>query len=180
MPHLSLRQLISPLHICLQIFLAVLLVSADEIDRIFNLWLALVPIIGIPALIICITWVVAIFRRLIHSQRPSLFSILFAPLIVWLPFIILLRAGINPDWIRFQINRGTYENEVELSKEVRPRYKSWNFGATGGVAVVNVSRYIIFDESDKVMLKSGQKEDGGTISVRKMSSHFYLFTVMYQ
>ena len=174
------RILFSPLHVLLQLLLAALFFSANELDRIFNLWFALVPIIGIPTIIVGLIWIGGIVRSLIHRRWLRLASIVVAPLMVWPLLVLLLRTGFDSHWVRFQFNKHGYEEAIRTLKGTHPIYHSWDWGSTGGAAAANIFHSLIYDESDRIMLRDGEKVGGGTAWVRKFGDHFYLVTLIYQ
>ena len=174
------RNFFSPFHIVLQMLVAALFFSAHELDRIFNLWFALVPIIGIPAIIVGIIWIVGIIRNLILGRWLRLASVAIAPLLVWPLLILLLRTGFDSHWVRFQFNKPSYEETVQALEGTHPRYHSWSWGSTGGAAAANIFHSLVYDESDRVAHRDGEKVEGGITSVRTFGNHFYLVTLIYQ
>ena len=130
--------LFSPFHVVLQLLLAALFFSANELDRIFNLWFALVPIIGIPTIIVGLVWIGGIVRNLINRRWLRLVSVVVAPLIVWPILVLLLHAGFDSHWIRFQVNKHDYKEAVRTLEGTHPIHHSWDWGTTGGVAAVNI------------------------------------------
>ncbi len=180
MPNQSDSKFISPFHILLQMALAVLFFFANELDRIFNLWLLLIPVIGIPTIIIGVAWIVAIFRNLIQGKWIRLASVVIAPLIVWSIYIGLQRSGIDSHWVRFQFNKSSYESTVHALGSPHPQHYSWEWGSTGGAAVVNIFYILVYDETDQVALRESEKSEGGDTSVKNYGNHFYLVTRVYQ
>ena len=160
--------------------LAFLFFFADELDRILNLWLLLVPIIGIPTIIVGAAWIVGFIRNLIERKWIKFASVVIAPLIVWPLFILLLRSGIDAHWVRFQINKPSYAATVRALNSPHPQHYSWEWGSTGGAAVVNIFNSLVYDESDQVTLREGETTEGGVTSVKNFGDHFYLVTMIYQ
>lgn len=174
------RNFLSPFHIALQLFVATLFFSAHELDRIFNLWFALVPIIGIPAVIVGVIWIVDIIRNLILRRWLRLSSVAIAPLLVWPLLVLLLRTGFDSHWVRFQFNRPNYEETVRALEGTPPKYHTWDWGSTGGAAAVNIFHSLVYDESGRVTQREGERVGGGITSVRTFGDHFYLVTQIYQ
>lgn len=172
--------LFSPFHVVLQLLLAALFFSANELDRIFNLWFALVPIIGVPTIVVGMIWIGGIVRSLINRRWLRLASVAVAPLLVWPLLILLLRTGLDAHWVRFQLNKHGYEESIRKLQGTHPIYNSWDWGTTGGAAAVNIFYSLIYDESDRVVLRDGKNVEGGTTRVRKFGDHFYLVTLIYQ
>ncbi|MBW8370696.1 MAG: hypothetical protein K0M66_06965 [Thiobacillus sp.] len=174
------RNFFSPFHIGLQLLVAALFYSANELDRIFNLWFALVPIIGIPAIIVGIIWIVGIIKNMALGRWLKLASVAIAPLLVWPLLVLLLRTGFDSHWVRFQFNKPNYEQTVRSLEGTHPMYHSWNWGSTGGAAAANIFYSLVYDESDRVTQREGEKSEGGITSVRTFGDHFYLVTLLYQ
>ena len=169
----------SPLHILLQAAIAILFFVADELDRIFNLWFLLVPIIGIPVIVVGITWIVDVIRSTIRMQWAKLASVVLAPLIVWPLLVLLLHIGIDSHWVRFQTNKRDYEETIRSIESPHPIHHSWNWGTTGGAAAANIFYSLVYDETDQINLKNGEKREGGVTFVRSYGDHFYLVTQLY-
>lgn len=174
----------SPLHILLQLALACLFFFAGELDRIFKLWLLLVPIIVVPAIIIAIVWATGIISNLIKRRWRRFTSAAIAPLIVWFLMVLLGHNGIDSNWVRFQINKPGYDATIRTLNGSHPRQHSWDWGGTGGVAVANIFYSLEYDESDNVL----QKEMKPTVvcctslhsvTVRSFGDHYYLVTDGY-
>lgn len=174
------RNFFSPFHIALQLLVAALVFSAHELDRIFNLWFALVPLIGIPAITVAAIWVVSLIRSLIFRRWVRLASVAIAPLLVWPLLILLLRTGFDAQWVRFRINKVSYDETVRALEETHPIYHTWDWGSTGGAAAANIFHSLVYDESDRVTLRNGEMAEGGITSIRAFGDHFYLVTVIYQ
>jgi hypothetical protein len=174
------RDFFSSFHVVLQLLVASLFFFATELDRIFNLWFALVPVIGISAIIVGIIWIVGVVRNLILGRWLRLASVTMAPLMVWPFLVLLLRTGFDSHWMRFQFNKPNYVETVRTLEGTHPIYRSWNWGSTGGAAAANIFYSLVYDESDKVTLRDGEKVEGGITSVRTFGDHFYLVTLIYQ
>jgi hypothetical protein len=172
--------LFSPFHVVLQLLLAALYFFANELDRIFNLWFALVPIIGIPTIAVGAIWIGGIARNIIHRRWLLLGRVVVAPLLVWPLLFLLLRTGFDAHWMRFKLNKHGYEESVRKLEVAHPIYNSWDWGSTGGAAAANIFYSLIYDESDRVVLSDGKNAEGGITTVRQFGDHFYLVTLVYQ
>ena len=173
----------SPLHLIVQTALAVLICSGSELDRIFNLWLALVPVLGIPFIIVALFWLVSVGWNLYQRRWRRLASALIAPPVVIGVTALLLYHEIDAQWVRFQFNRSSYQRTVEGLSGPHPRSHKWSWGDTGGAAVANVFRTLEYDESDRVPLtleRPDPERTSNTVTVRSFGSHFYLVTRIYQ
>lgn len=174
------RNFFSPFHIVLQLLVATLFFFSHELDRIFNLWFALVPIIGIPAIIVGVIWIAGIIRSLMHGRWLRLASVAIAPLLVWPLLVLLLHTGFDSHWVRFQFNKPHYEEAVRALEGTHPMFHSWDWGSTGGAAAANNFHSLVYDESDRLTHREGERIDGGITSVRSFGDHFYLVTLIYQ
>lgn len=172
--------LFSPLHILLQSGLAILFFLAGEIDRKFGLWFALVPILGIPAVVVGAAWMVGIVRSSLRGDLMRATSVAVAPLIIWPLLICALRMGFDSHWMRFQINKSSYEASVSALRAPSPAYHSWDWGTTGGAASVNIFYSLIYDESDQTPRRATEASKDFKTQVRGFGGHFYLVTLIYQ
>jgi hypothetical protein len=131
----------------------VLLWAGPDLDRIFNLWLLLVPIIFIPAVALAGILVISLILSLIRRQWRRAGSIVAAPAIVLFLSSTLVRLGITPELIRFELSKSAYSAEVAATPATDgPRLRCWDWGETGGAGVVNVFWTLVFDESDRIAL----------------------------
>src|SRR2546423_1159358 len=73
-----------------------LLAYGNELDRILNLWLLLVPLLLVPAVVIVVCWFVALIANIVMRRWQRLFSQLAAPFIAAAFFALLGAAGVNP------------------------------------------------------------------------------------
>ena len=173
-----------------------LFVYGNELDRILNLWLMLVPLLGLPAIVIAIYWLVALVINLARRYWRRLLSQLAAPFIAAAFFLVLRKAGVDPQTIRFAMNKHSYEAAIAgLPQAVGPRFHKFDWGSTGGAAVVNIFFTLIYDESDELGLASELRTiawrrrmttecppcefsggDGSNATVKPMGGHFFLLT----
>jgi hypothetical protein len=183
--------------------LCLLFAFGSDLDRIFNLYLALVPLLVLPALAIAIYWIVALIRNIVLRRWRRVASVLAAPVMAYIIFAGAGAAGISPDWIRFEIGKGYYTDQVaKLPETGEPRFKIFDWGQTGGVAVTNIIYTLIYDESDEIglapearskeWLQRAGKMCPGTmmcsitnphgemsIIVKRIEGHFYLVTEIF-
>jgi hypothetical protein len=187
---------------------ALLFVVGHDLDRIFNLWLFLVPVIFIPAIVAAVLWLIGLVRNAVLRRWRRVASIAAAPVIACSFFLLLGKLGIDPERIRFEYGRAYYLEQVGQIPRVgnEPRFKIFNWGSTGGAAVVNVFHTLVFDESGEIALpqqssewylRAGKlcpgtqmcsilqalppaKAPNHDIAVRKLRDHFYLVTEWYQ
>jgi hypothetical protein len=183
--------------------LCLLFASGNDLDRIFNLYLALVPLLLLPALAIAIYWGVALIRNIVLRRWRRVASVLAAPVMAYVMFAGAWAAGISSEWIRFEIGKSYYIDQVaRLPDTGEPRFKTFDWGGTGGAAVTNIMYTLIFDESDEIALapEARSKEwrqragkmcpgtmmcsilnppEGFSVTVKRIEGHFYLVTEMF-
>jgi hypothetical protein len=160
-----------------------LLVLGGELDRIFNLHLLLVPLILIPALAAGIAWLIALIANASRRRWRRVASILAAPVVAGSFFAILNVLGVDPDRIRFELNRQYYLDQVAQIPRVEnePRAKSFPWRETGGAVGANILRTLEFDESDQIAASDDQTSDRSySKSVRALRDHFYIVTETHQ
>jgi len=170
-----------------------------DLDRIFNLWLVLVPVLFVPALAVAAYCTVALIRNLWLRRWRSVASILMAPIAAYLIFAGVRAAGISSELIRFEIGKHYYIAQIEkLPQTGDPRLATFDWGQTGGAGVPNFIYTLVFDESDEIIRAPAQRSPAWhdranrqcqgtplcsllnppdfTITVRKLDGHFYLVT----
>ncbi len=185
-------------YLCLLCFL--LIVFSEELDRIFNLWLLMVPILLVPVCLLFIALVSSISVNAARGRWRRAASALLAPFLAAVPLVFCYQLGITPTWVRFQLSRAHYEREIARmqAKDGAPRLRAFDWGELGGVAVANIFYTLVFDESGEVGLPPGQRsaawleragqqpqlysvlQGKGDPSVRFMGNHFYLVKQVYQ
>ena len=81
-------------------------------------------------------------------------SITAAPVLVGSILFLMLRNGMNAEWIRFELGKPSYLQELSKlpTTENGFRFEVWNWGSTGGAAVANIDSFLVYDESDQVSL----------------------------
>jgi hypothetical protein len=167
-------------HLILQLAFAGLLFFSDELDRRLNLYLLLVPLLLIPALVVVIVWLTSVIKNIIRKRWRRLASAVIAPVIIYCLMASLSHWQIDADWVRFQANHRHYEISVESLKGPHPRHVTWDWGHTGGAAVVCIDYELHYDESDLTKLRDGERKGDDFITVRDFGNHFYLVTTLYQ
>jgi hypothetical protein len=182
-----------------------LLVYGGELDRIFNLWFLLVPLLLLPGVAIAICWLVFLGINIAKRRWRHVLTQTAAPFLAIAVFALLGAMGLSPERIRFAVNKHTYEAEIaRLPQTGEPRFHKFDWGATGGAAAPNLFFTLVFDESDEIALPPEQRspawrgrvggricgrvptcrlyesDEGTTVTVVKMSGHFFLVTELLQ
>ncbi len=187
--------------------LYLLLVSySGELDRVFHLWIMIIPLLLLPAAAIVICWLIVLVANIARRHWRRLISQIAAPVLAVALFAALLAMGVTTDRIRFEFNRRSYEAEIaRLPQTGEPRFHKWVWGETGGAVGANFFYTLVFDESDEIALEPEQRsaawqkrmtphmcpkdwpscpiyESGGgkSITVDRIAGHFYLVTELYQ
>jgi hypothetical protein len=163
---------------CWTAAVALLVFIGNELDRTFHLYVFLIPVLGIPALVLLIALLISFGANVFTGRWRRVASIVAAPLLVGSLFFLILRAGINEDWVRFELGKPNYLREVSKlpTSENGVRFKVWDWGSTGGAAVTNIDYYLVYDESDQVSLPlSSRSEDWKRTAdqAAKSSNGFY-------
>jgi hypothetical protein len=106
--------------------------------------------------------------------------------------------------VQFELSKSNYLAQVDAlpAAASAPRLKLWDWGSTGGVAVVRVQYFLVYDDSDQIALPPESRSSdwkiaatkgraftaiidpppmpvdhsctGGCTSVTKLDGHFYL------
>lgn len=183
--------------------IALLFAAGNDLDRIFNLWLALVPLLFLPALAVTVFRIVALVRNLWLRRWRRVASIIVAPVAVWLIFAGARGAGITPEWIRFEIEKRHHVEQVDkLTRTDEPRLALFDWGQIGGAGTANAIYTLVFDEADEIVQGPERRSKAwqdrarrlcpGTpmcvlldppaelsITVSKLDGHFYLMTTAW-
>ena len=151
----------------------------NELDRIFNLYVFLVPIILLPLLVLSgcllVGLIVATYRR--HFR--SVLSIVLAPSIGICVFVGLSKSGVTPEWIRFEFQKSKYLSQVsQIQTPGVPRFKTWNWGGTGGAAVSNIFYTLIYDETDQILLPSAKRSSDWKQRIDGIAKGNELFSIV--
>lgn len=154
---------------------------SDQLDRLFGLWILLIPLLAIPALIAISTFVVGLVANVWARRWPRLVSVITAPIVTVGLLAASIYYQINPDWIRFQLSRGYYTELVRNLPGPSPKYHEWNWGDTGGAVGVNIFYSLVYDETDKPLDRPVKLEhEGATGTARPYGHHFFLITEIFQ
>jgi hypothetical protein len=139
---------------CLAI--ALLFWGANDLDRIFNLYIFLIPVLAVPTFLVGTALVVSLVLNLRRRHRRCVLSILAAPVLAGLLLSLVIHFGLTTSLIRLELRKPTYLAQVAKLPVTgnEPRLKIWDWGSTGGVAVVNISYFLVYDESDQIALPS--------------------------
>jgi hypothetical protein len=134
-------------------FFLLVWVSRD-LDRIFNLYILLVPILILPALVLAATLVISLSVNVIRRRWRRTISIIAAPIVAGSFFLLLGELGITTELIRLKLWKSSYVAQLEAlpAMEGGPLLKSWDWGSTGGVAVANIFWLLVYDDSDQIRL----------------------------
>jgi hypothetical protein len=123
------------------------------LDDIYNFYLLIVPIIFLPLLTLVGTLVVKLTVNVFRRRWRTTISIIAAPLIALSLFGLLQRAGVTTELVRFELSKSRYIAQISALPTIdSPGLKCWDWGGTGGVAVPNTFRTLVYDESDQIAL----------------------------
>jgi hypothetical protein len=187
-------------------FLYFLLVFyGTELDRIFNLYLLLVPLLLLPIAVIGLCWLVFFVINLVRRHWRRLISQVTAPVLALALFAISGAIGVTPEHIRFAVNKRSYEADIaRLPQTGEPRFHTFDWGSTGGAGVPNFFYTLVFDESDEMTLAPDRRsaawrkrvvahmcpetqqcslfgpEERKAVNVEKMADHFFLVTELWE
>jgi hypothetical protein len=164
-----------------------------DLDRIYNLYLLLLPILVLPALICAAVLVISLVVNAIKRRWRRAISIVFAPIIAASFFLLLGRIGVTTEFIRLELRKSTYLAEVEsLPPTVSGcRLKTWD--SSGGPGVF--SWILVYDGCDQIVLPQASQSaewagdasradkkarfhaflyDDDNTTLRHLSGHFYV------
>lgn len=183
-----------------------LLVWLDrDLDRIFNLYILLVPLLAVAALVWLAPMIIGLGVNAFKRRWRRVISILVAPVIAWSFFSALGPLGVTTERVRLELWKSDHLAQVDAlpTSDDGIRLKTWNWGETGGVAVPNFFWTLVYDDSDQIALppsswsvawveKTGQvgsplysivhnRRDSKDyyVSVRQLNGHFYLVEELY-
>lgn len=178
----------------------VMIIFSHELDLKFKIGLLLVlfllPTLGLMFLIFASSIILNARRR--HWRAAASASL--APLAAAAPLLLCFQLGVTPTWLHFQISRTAFERQIATmtTADGAPRLRAFEWDDTGGVAVANMFRTLVFDESDEISLppdrRSGdwlERAKGqsglysivqvqGSPTVQSMGRHWYVVTQVYQ
>jgi hypothetical protein len=154
---------------------------SDELDRVFRLWILVIPLVAIPALIAITTFLIGLIANIWTRRWERLVSVIAAPVLTVGLLAASIHYQINTDWIRFQVTQAYYMSLARQLPGPSPRYHEWYWGDTGGAATANIFYNLVYDETDKPLdrpTKPGQ--EAATFSARSYGNHFFLVTELFQ
>jgi hypothetical protein len=178
-------------------------------DDIYNLYLLIVPVIFLPLLVLAGALVISFAVNVLRRRWCTTLSIIAAPVIALSVLGLLHRLGMTPETVagivRLELSKSSYMAQINaLPTTDGPRLKCWDWGGTGGAAVANIVRTLVYDESDQIALprsswsaawlrKADEVAKGnslysvirptsgtGQISVSHLEGHFYVVEEVYQ
>jgi hypothetical protein len=197
------RDRFTPSYFLLVTFVFLLFWWGNELDRIFHLYVLLPPVLFFPALIVTVAVLVGAIRASLRRRWRRLASIVAAPPLAWALLASLSHMGFGPDWVHLQLQKRTYLEQIARCEcgPVGLRFKTFDWGGTGGVAVANTDYTLIYDESDEIALPADTRTAGWnrkagswarwqpgpvagdayhSFDLRALRGHFYLVTEIYQ
>lgn len=180
--------------------LFLLYASSDYLDRIFNLYLLLVPLLFLPTLFVAVGLLASLIGNAVKRRWRRCVSVVAGSLVAVSVFLLAGYLGINLDRIRFEVTKSYYTKlTAQMPRErAEPLFTRFDWGSTGGAGVASIFHTLVFDESDEVALPLERRSDQWkqraatqmpsilnaderhSIQVRKMDGHFYLITEVYQ
>ncbi|NWD67258.1 hypothetical protein HX870_06560 [Pseudomonas gingeri] len=168
-------------HFCVWLLFGIVFYLGGELDRLFGLWLLLVPLLGLPALIASVAFAMGLVANLRARRWRRLASVIAAPVVTvgWLAASGYFQ--VTPDWIHFQLTRDHYEELARSVPGPSPKYQEWSWGGSGGASGPNTFYRLVYDETDKPLTRSEEPEhQGGRASARAYGEHFFLVTEVFQ
>jgi len=146
------------------------LALAHDLDRMFNLWLLLVPIMLGPLLITAAWLLICLFAQLWRKNWRRAGSVAAAPLMAFAFFYAMFALGLSTDKIRFFATKHYYTKQVAAlpAQNGQPKLVAFPWGETGGAAVVNIFETLVYDESGEVRLQSYHRSSAWNQRVKGM------------
>jgi hypothetical protein len=136
--------------------IALLFWGANDLDRIFRLYIFLIPVLALPTFTVGTALAVGLALNVFRRYWRCVMSILAAPVLAGLFLALAVHLGLTTSLLLLELWKPSYLAQiVELPVTGNePRLKMWDWGATGGVAAVRFSYSLVYDESDQVALPS--------------------------
>jgi hypothetical protein len=134
----------------------------------------------LPTAIFLVWLGLALAIHIVRRRWRRVGSILLGVPLAFVCCLVLLKAGYDVTWMRFEATKSRYLRDLELAAS--PSYQVWQWGETGGVGVANQFYTLVYDESDAVAKRKGPvAENNGEpwVSVRHLDGHFYLVCELY-
>ena len=165
-------------HLIAWLLFSLLFYFSDQLDRSFRLYLLLVPLMALPALCLAIAGVGGLALSIWRARYRYLVTVLLAPLLL-VGTMILAGSGYDSDWLRFHLFGWRYVQAVNHMPPTGARYRSWDWGDTGGAAIANIFHRLVYDETDQSK-STASSGDNHSVDVRSLGQHFYFVTEIYQ
>jgi len=125
----------------------------DYLDQFYNFYIMIGLVILPPLLILAGALLVSLTINIFKLRWRRILSLIAAPVIALMFAKVITWLGVTPALVRLELSKSNYMAEVDaLSATDGPRFKCWDWGATGGVAVVTIFRALVYDESDQLAL----------------------------
>jgi hypothetical protein len=153
----------------------------QALDRLWGLYLLLVPLLVIAALIASGAFVIGVVANLWARRWRRLVSVVAAPVVTIGLLAASLHYQLDPDWLHFQLTRNQY---TELARDLpgpSPKYHEWDWGGTGGAGGPNMFYSLVYDETDNPLNRPEQPgHQEATFSAQPYGHHFFLVTETFQ
>jgi len=140
-----------------------------ELDRIFNLYILLLPIIGLPIIIWAIIMIVFLIRNAYRRNWRRVVSIIAAPFIAATILWMLGQLGLKQELIYLEYRKPCYLIDIaaQPNENGKMHFKSWDWGVTGGATCTDIYYILVYDESDQIGLPP---PDGSDYSQKLINS----------
>ncbi|QXI31489.1 hypothetical protein HU752_014415 [Pseudomonas vanderleydeniana] len=167
-------------HFCAWLLFGVMLYISPELDRLFNLWIMVVPLFLIPALIASGSFILGLLINLWTRRWRRLVCVVTAPAMTFGLFAVLWHYQIGADWIYFQFKRHEYEEQLRNLPGPHPRYNEWDWGATGSAISASSSYTLVYDETDTPLEQFKRRRSwAADLSAKAYGQHFFLVSEWY-
>jgi hypothetical protein len=175
-----------------------------ELDRTFNLYLGIVPIILFALATAAIVFFWSLIRNIVLRRWKRVASVVVAPFVA-VVLLLAIRDLALIERARLETGMRAYVAEIEqLPRSDGLRFKTFDWGSTGGAAVVNIFYTLVYDESDEILLPPDRRtnawrlnassfcryphycanyvseDKNHALTVKRISGHFYSVTELYQ
>jgi hypothetical protein len=140
---------------------AVLWAYGYELDRAFNLYFLIGPILLLPAFGLGIWALAGLISGVYHKHWVRAVSALLGPILSCLLVYGLLSMGVTPDRIRFEFLNADFDRQIEAGRAARatPLLMRFHWGETGGAGATNWIHLLYYDESDEIQLPTAQRSN---------------------
>lgn len=145
----------------------------DQLERISALSLFVtLPLLTVGGFCMLIVWITTITVSLWKRRWRYIGTAVLGPALL-IGVVFLVRYGYGCDWLRFQLCSWRYDREVQQMPQTQPRYRTWDWGETGGAGVVNIFHSLVYDETNRT---AELALPNGAISVHPLGNHFFIVT----